>query len=86
VILGNEQQLDNGSDARPILALAGRVPVKVTAKYGAINVGDLLVSSPLPGYAMKCPAASQCIGAVIGKALEPLSEGVGLIEAQVMLR
>jgi hypothetical protein len=86
VVLGNEKQLDGGIDARPILALAGRVPVKVTAKFGAISIGDLLVSSPIPGYAMKCPEASQCIGAVIGKALEPLKEGVGLIEAQVMLR
>ncbi|MBI1744115.1 hypothetical protein HYR54_13760 [Candidatus Acetothermia bacterium] len=73
-------------DNRPLLALAGRVPVKVLAKYGAIQVGDLLVSSPIPGYAMKCPEASQCIGAVIGKALEPLTEGVGKIEVQVMLR
>ncbi len=85
VVLGNKDAVTS-SDARPILALAGRVPVKVTAKYGAIQVGDLLVSSPIPGYAMKCPQASQCIGAVIGKALEPLSEGTGLIEAQVMLR
>jgi hypothetical protein len=86
VVLGNEKQLDGGIDARPILALAGRVPVKVTAKYGTISIGDLLVSSPIPGYAMKCPEASKCIGAVIGKALEPLKEGVGKIEAQVMLR
>jgi hypothetical protein len=84
VVLGNKSAEHN--DARPILALAGRVPVKVTAKYGAIAVGDLLVSSPIPGYAMKCPEKSQCIGAVIGKALEPLAEGVGVIEAQVMLR
>jgi hypothetical protein len=84
VVLGNKSAESN--DARPILALAGRVPVKVTAKYGAIAVGDLLVSSPIPGYAMKCPDKTQCIGAVIGKALEPLAEGVGVIEVQVMLR
>jgi hypothetical protein len=84
VVLGNKSAESN--DARPILALAGRVPVKVTAKYGAIAVGDLLVSSPIPGYAMKCPEKSQCIGAVIGKALEPFTEGVGMIEVQVMLR
>lgn len=84
VILGNQDAL--GMDTRPILALAGRVPVKATAKYGAIQVGDLLVSSPIPGYAMKCPEANKCIGAVIGKALEPLSEGTGLIEVQIVLR
>jgi len=85
VVLGNKDAVTS-SDPRPILALAGRVPVKVTAKYGAIQVGDLLVSSPIPGYAMKCPEASKCVGAVVGKALEPLQEGVGVIEAQVMLR
>jgi hypothetical protein len=84
VVLGNKSAEHN--DARPILALAGRVPVKATAKYGAIAVGDLLVSSPIPGYAMKCPEKSQCIGAVIGKALEPLAEGSGLIEVQIVLR
>ncbi len=84
VVLGNTDAL--GTDMRPILALAGRVPVKATAKFGAIQVGDLLVSSPIPGYAMKCPEANKCIGAVIGKALEPLSEGTGLIEIQVVLR
>jgi hypothetical protein len=84
VVLGNKSAEHN--DARPIFALAGRVPVKVTAKYGAIAVGDLLVSSPIPGYAMKCPEKSQCIGAVIGKALEPLAEGSGLIEVQIVLR
>jgi hypothetical protein len=85
VVLGNKDAVTS-SDPRPILALAGRVPVKATAKYGAIQVGDLLVSSPIPGYAMKCPEASKCVGAVVGKALEPLQEGVGVIEAQVMLR
>jgi hypothetical protein len=84
VVVGNKSAESN--DARPILALAGRVPVKATAKYGAIAVGDLLVSSPIPGYAMKCPEKSQCIGAVIGKALEPLAEGSGLIEVQIVLR
>jgi hypothetical protein len=85
VVLGNKDAVTI-SDPRPILALAGRVPIKVTAKYGAIQVGDLLVSSPIPGYAMKCPEATKCVGAVVGKALEPLQEGVGVIEAQVMLR
>jgi hypothetical protein len=85
VILGNESQ-DGIADERPMLALAGRVPLKATAKFGEIKVGDLLVSSPIPGYAMRCPKASECIGAIIGKALEPLPEGVGKIQVQVMLR
>lgn len=88
VTLGNDfdNSKENWQDSRPLLALAGRVPVKVTAKFGSIQVGDLLISSPIPGYAMKCPEARQCIGAVIGKAMEPIAEGVGKIEVQVMLR
>lgn len=88
ITLGNnfDPEADRWEDNRPLLALAGRVPVKAVAKFGAIEVGDLLVASPIPGYAMKCPEASQCVGAIIGKALEPLKEGVGMIEVQVMLR
>ena len=88
ITLGNDfdPEAERWVDHRPLLALAGRVPVKAVAKFGAIEVGDLLVASPIPGYAMKCPETSQCVGAIIGKALEPLKEGVGLIEVQVMLR
>jgi len=42
-------------DAKPAtrLALAGRVPVKVTNENGTIIPGDMLTSSSTPGYAMK---------------------------------
>lgn len=42
-------------DARPTakLALAGRVPVKVTDENGSIIPGDMLTTSSTPGYAMK---------------------------------
>ncbi len=75
-----------GHKNHPAVALAGRVPLKVMAKYGAIEIGDLLVSSPFPGYAMKCADRNECIGAIIGKAMEPLKNGVGKIMVQVMLR
>jgi hypothetical protein len=61
------------------------VKVKVDATAGPIDVGDLLVTSDIPGVAMK----SQPInvggvqihrpGTLIGKALEPLRSGSGLI-------
>jgi len=87
VILGNDidPQSDKWNDSRPVLAIAGRVPVKVSAENGPIAVGDLLVSSSVSGVAMKGdPALS--IGAVIGKAMEPLVAGEGVIMAQVTLR
>lgn len=53
----------------PAVALAGRVP---------IEVGNLMVSSPFPRYAMKYPNR-KCIGAIMGKALEALETGEGRI-------
>ena len=69
----------------PQLALVGRVPVKVTAAGGPIRPGDLLVASSLPGHAMRGPL-NPAPGTVIGKALEPLARGTGVIQMLVMLR
>lgn len=55
---------------RPV-ALAGRVPVKVTTENGSIEKGDYLVSASKPGYAMKACGDKYCkAGKVIGIALE----------------
>ena len=62
---------ENGAQAAaegPALALAGRVPVKASNINGAIHIGDLLVASSIPGYAMRADT-SIVPGAVIGKAL-----------------
>jgi hypothetical protein len=68
------------------LALVGRVPCKVDASYGAIAVGDLLTTSPTPGHAMLCDDRVACIGAIVGKALEPLEDGTGVILVLVTLQ
>ncbi len=52
-------------DAYPI-ALAGRVPTKVSTLNGAIQVGDFLSPSDIPGVAVKSTGQ----GSVIGIALE----------------
>jgi hypothetical protein len=49
------------------LALAGRVPVKVTLESGPIHPGDLLATASLPGHAMR--AAEAWRGGIIGIAL-----------------
>lgn len=67
-----------------IVALAGRVPVKVDASYGAIQAGDLLVASGTPGHAMR--ANNPAPGTVIGKALESCAAGQKLIMMLVMNR
>ena len=68
------------------MAMMGIVPVKVTAENGLICVGDLLVSSSKPGYAMRGTDRNRLIGAVIGKALAPITNGSGLIEVLITLQ
>lgn len=68
------------------LALVGRVPVKADASYGPVRVGDLLTTSPTAGHAMRCADRLRCVGAVVGKALEPLESGRGVILVLVTLQ
>lgn len=65
------------------LALAGIVPCKVIA-VEPIAVGDLLTTSAKRGYAQK--ATQPQIGAILGKALEPLPAGEGVIRILVALQ
>ena len=67
------------------LAMTGIAPVKVSAENGAIRPGDLLVTSAIAGHAMKAgPNPPQ--GAVIGKALAPLTGGTGVIKMLATLQ
>ncbi len=74
------------------LGIAGLVPVKASAENGAILPGDLLTSSSVPGHAMKAsPVTADGItfylpGTILGKALEPLEEGTGVILVLVTLQ
>jgi hypothetical protein len=74
------------------LAVAGIVPVKVTDENGPIAPGDLLTSSSTPGRAMKASklrvggVAFYPSGVILGKALEPLASGEGVVEALVILQ
>jgi hypothetical protein len=72
--------LDEDGKARGTLplALAGRVPVKVTLEGGPIKPGDALTASSTPGRAMRAGEP----GATIGVALESF-EGPG--EGRVMV-
>jgi len=67
------------------LAFVGVVPTKVSAENGAIRPGDLLVASSVPGHAMRAGQAPPT-GSVIGKALQALEEGTGVIRMLVVLQ
>ena len=68
------------------LAVVGIVPCKVTNENGQILAGDLLVSSSRAGYAMKGTDRKRMTGAVIGKALQPMTGASGVIEVLVSLQ
>jgi hypothetical protein len=57
------------------VALAGRVYCNVDATGCAIEPGDLLTTSQIPGYAMKAADREAARGAILGKAMERLERG-----------
>jgi hypothetical protein len=82
LVLGAEAHTSD----RLALALSGKVWVLFDADRGAVEVGDLLTSSPTPGHAMRATDLTRAFGTVIGKALDRLSHGRGLIRALVALQ
>ncbi len=68
------------------LALLGKVYCKVDADRAAVDVGDLLTTSDTPGHAMKAADPHQAFGCVIGKALQPLKSGKGMVPILVALQ
>jgi hypothetical protein len=84
-MLGNATPQDTESERVP-MAVVGIVPCKVTAENGAIERGDLLVTSSVPGHAMKGTNRKKLIGAVVGKALDRLPSGTGVIDVLVTLQ
>jgi hypothetical protein len=68
------------------VALTGRVYAKATAKNGAIQPGDLLTTSNLPGHAMKVTEPARAQGAILGKAMSSLRQGEGSVLVLVTLQ
>jgi hypothetical protein len=73
------------------VAMAGVVPCKVSAENGAIQPGDLLVTSDTTGHAMRAdPLQVGDVefyppGTILGKAMESLDQGTGVILILVSL-
>jgi len=78
-------RLHSSGNRKPI-ALLGKVFCKVDARYGPIEVGDLLTTSDTPGHAMKAIDPLRAFGSVLGKALGSLSGGPGLVPILVTLQ
>ncbi|HWL94247.1 MAG TPA: hypothetical protein VNT79_12010 [Phycisphaerae bacterium] len=73
-------------DGKNAVALTGRVYCRVDASFGGIKAGDMLTTSSTPGHAMKASDRDRSHGTVIGKAMQPLDSGKGLILVLVNLQ
>jgi len=82
IVLDKQHSVAN----RMPVALLGKVYCKVDAQNSPIEVGDLLTTSSTPGHAMKAGDPLKAFGSVIGKALRPLREGLGLIPILIALQ
>ncbi|UCE18189.1 MAG: hypothetical protein JSV84_15220 [Gemmatimonadota bacterium] len=82
LILTQEELFDGDHQ----VALTGRVYGLCDASYGSIEPGDLLTTSPTPGYAMKVTDYEQAQGAILGKAMTELDEGRDLVLVLVSLQ
>jgi hypothetical protein len=86
-VLATAHNMDDANFSTEVpLAIVGIVPCKVSAENGPIHRGDLLVTSSTMGHAMKGTDRSRMLGAVVGKALEPLPRGLGVIQVLVTLQ
>ena len=83
MMMGQDGSIANGE--YPV-ALTGRVYAMVDASNGAVQPGDLLTTSSIPGYAMKVTDHQRAAGSIIGKAMTPLHEGKGLVLVLVSLQ
>ncbi|KKS97820.1 MAG: hypothetical protein UV73_C0005G0097 [Candidatus Gottesmanbacteria bacterium GW2011_GWA2_43_14] len=72
--IGGKQE-NNEDISLKTVGLVGRVPAKVSALNGPIQIGDPLTSSVVPGHAVK--ALNK--GPVIGRALEDFTNQTGII-------
>ncbi len=68
------------------VALTGRVYALADATDGTIKPGDLLTTSETPGHAMKASDPTKAQGAILGKAMSPLTHGRGMILVLVTLQ
>ena len=92
-VLGADKDGETRLDQQDIpVAITGIVPTKVSTENGPVRQGDLLTTSSRAGYAMK--ASPQTIngvdvyppGTIVGKALERLDAGDGVIRVLVVVR
>ena len=83
MLMGQDGSIADGD--HPV-ALTGRVWCHCDATSNAIQPGDLLTTSDVPGHAMKVTDHVRAQGAIIGKAMTSLTDGRGLVLVLVTLQ
>jgi len=86
-VLLTEENINNDLTGKVPMGVIGVIPTKVCLQGGSIKRGDLLVTSSIPGVAMKADPEKVRVGQVIGKALEDYStNSVGKIKVLVSIK
>jgi hypothetical protein len=69
-VLLTEENIDSELTGKVPMGVVGVIPTKVCLEGGPIKRGDLLVTSSIPGVAMKADRSKVELGQVLGKALQ----------------
>jgi len=86
-VLLTEENIETDISDKVPMGVVGVIPTKVCIEGGEIKRGDLLVTSSIPGVAMKADIEKIKPGQVIGKALENFdSASVGKIKVLVSVK
>ena len=83
-VLLTEESMDTDITDKVPMGVVGVIPTKVCLEGGVIERGDLLVSSSIPGVAMKADLDKVKVGQVIGKALQ-VYKGPSVEKIKVMV-
>ncbi|HEU4608403.1 MAG TPA: hypothetical protein VFS31_09860, partial [Chitinophagaceae bacterium] len=87
VLLTEKNAEENQLQDMVPMGVIGVIPTKVCMEGGAIKRGDLIVTSSMPGVAMKADPDKVKIGQVIGKALQDFNgSAVGMIKVLVSIK
>lgn len=86
-VLLTEENIDSNLSGKVPMGVVGVIPTKVCKEGGAILRGDLLVTSSIPGVAMKADPDKVKPGQIIGKALQNFDDDqIGKINVFVNIK
>jgi hypothetical protein len=85
LIIGCASASDDSAFGQLPVATSRIALCRVDATYGRIDVGDRLVASPTSGHAMRDDGSIK-EATVLGRAIDPLASGAGLIRVLVAVR